>query len=216
MSFCSRSMLVLAFWGVPVAAFACTSAGAASYADVTQIYVSTDELTVPVAIHADTTLAAGDCPQERDLRVWQQGTAMSGAQCVYSPSGKPSGEICCPTTFATDDPSARIFARLLAVLERDRFYDVAAERTANSTQRGAVIEIAVIRCAPLPDASIIGGSEYAAFAELPIPSSLTTVLHIVVPLGTKPDTALAPDVLRVLDDVTNAIYQSKWYGQDIY
>lgn len=210
-------MLVLVFWGIPVAAFACSGAGAPSYADVTQIYVSTDGLTVPVAIHTDTTLDAGVCPQGRDLRVWQGGAAMSGGLCVYLPSGRPSGKICCPTTFATDDTPVRIFARLLAVLERDRFYDVAAERTANSTQSGAVFEIAVIRCAPLPDASTIGGSEYTALTEAPMPNVQTTVLQIVVPLGTKPGTVLAPDVVRLLDDVTDAIYnQSKWYGEDVY
>src|SRR5579875_4086710 len=147
MGFCARAGLVIIFWGMPVAAFACNGVRTRAYADVTQIYVSTHGLTVPVAIDAHTSLSAGDCPDDRNVRIWREGTAMAGSQCVHLSSGRLSGKTCCPTVFATDDPPARIFARLLAVLERDRFYDVAAKRNANSTQSGAVFEIAVVRCA---------------------------------------------------------------------
>ena len=215
MGFCAKA-LVLIFWGMLVAAFACNGVETPDYADVTQIYVSTHGLTVPVAIHADTALKAGDCPDDRNVRIWRQGTAMAGSQCVYLSPGRLSGKTCCPTVFATDDPPARIFMRLLAVLERDRFYEVAAERNADSGQNGAVFEIAVVRCAPLPRSSAIGGSEYAALTEAPMASAETTVLRIVVPVGTKPGTVLAPNVVRLLDDVTNALYESKWYGQDVY
>jgi hypothetical protein len=206
MSFCARSMLVLVFWSIPVAAFACNDMETPAYADVTQIYVSTDGLTVPVAIHGDTTLDAGVCPQARDVRIWQQGAAMTGYLCARLPSGQLTG--CCPGTFATDDPPAQIFARLLAVLERDRFYDVVAERTSTPAQSGAVFEIGVVRCAPLPAASTVWGT--------PIPSLQTTILKMIVPLGTKPSRVLSPDAVRLLDDVTHTVYQSKWYGQDVY
>jgi hypothetical protein len=199
-------MLVLIFWGIPVAAFACNGIETPAYADVTQIYVSTDGVTVPVAVNADTTLDAGVCPQARNVRVWQRGVAMTGSLCARLPSGKLTR--CCPATFATDDPPAQIFARLLAVLERDRFYDVAANRTSTRAQSGAVFEIVVARCAPLPAAG--------ALWEAPIPSSQTTTLQMVVPLGTKPGTALSPEAVRLLDDITHAVYQSKWYGQDVY
>ncbi|HEY2473439.1 MAG TPA: hypothetical protein VGI19_01430 [Candidatus Cybelea sp.] len=201
-------LLIFAFWGMPAAALACDGTAESSYTDVTQIYVSTDGLTVPVAVHADATLDAGACPQGRDLWVWRQGVSMAGGQCFRSSSGEVTR--CCPGDFGTDDPPAEIFARLVAVLERDRFYDVAAQQTPTSTQSGAVFEIAVRRCAPPPDASSI------LVNRGPTPNSQTTLLQIVVPLGTKPGTVLAPDVVRLLDDITRAVYQSKWYGQDIY
>jgi hypothetical protein len=206
MSFCARATLVLILWGMPVAAFACNGMETAAYADVTQIYVSTDGLTVPVAIHADETLNAGVCPQARDVRVWQQEVAMTGSLCMRLPSGELTR--CCPATFATDDAPAELFARLLAVLERDHFYDVAADRTSTPAQSGAVFEVAVVRCAPLPAASSTFGP--------PIPSSQTTSLNIVVPLGTKPAMVLSHDAVRLLVDVMQAVYQSKWYQQDVY
>jgi hypothetical protein len=206
MSFCVRLTLVLIFWGMPVAAFSCNGVQTPAYADVTQIYVGTDGLTVPVAIDAATPLDAGLCPQARDVRVWQQGVAMTGDRCTRLRSGEST--LCCPGTFATDDPPAQIFARLLTVLERDRFYDVAVDRTSTPAQKGAVFEVAVVRCAPLLAASDVFGP--------PKPSSQTTILRIVVPVGTKPGTVLSPAAVRLLDDVTNAVYQSKWYGQNVY
>lgn len=206
MSFCARATLVLIFWGVPVAAFACNGVETPTYADVTQIYVSTDGLTVPVAIHADETLNAGVCPEARDVRVWQQGVAMTGSLCMRLPSGELTR--CCPATFATDDAPAELFARLLAVLKRDRFYDVVADRTSTPAQSGAVFVVAVVRCAPLPVASNTLGPL--------IPNSQTTFLKIFVPLGTKPGMVLSPDAVRLLDDVMQAVNQSKWYGQDVY
>lgn len=206
MGFRARSILVLIFWGIPVAACACHGTETPAYADVTQIYVSTDGLSVPVAIHGDSTLYAGVCPQARDVRVWQQGVAMTGSLCVRSPSGEFTR--CCPATFATDDPPAQIFQRLLTVLERDRFYDVATDRTSTRAQDGAVFEVAVVRCASLSATSDVFGA--------PTPSSQTTILKIAAPLGTKPGSLLSPAAVRLIDDLTHAVYQSKWYGQDVY
>ena len=132
---------------------------------------------------------------------------MSGSVCVRLSSGRFTN--CCLARFATDDLPARIFERLLSVLRRDRFYDVAAERTANSTQSGALFEVAVVRCSALSDVVTWTAPE-------PTPNPRTTILRIVLPVGTKPSTALPPDVIRLLNDVTRAVDQSKWYGQDVY
>lgn len=205
----ARLFLIFAFWAVPTAALACGGTEASPYAAVTQIYVSTDGVTAPVAIQADRTLEAGDCPQTRSVRAWPGGSAMSGGPiCFPTRPGKLSR--CCWGTFATEDPPANIFARMLAVLERDRFYDVAAEQPLSSIQKGAAFEIAVLRCAPSPNVSTV-----SAMPE-PTHDSQTTVLRIVVPLGAKPGAVLADDVVRLLEDITNAVYQSKWYGQDVY
>lgn len=185
-----RILLVCALWSLPAATFACDGAARAPYADVTQIYFSSDGLTPPVSVAADVALAAGDCPQDRDLWVWRQGASMTGDHCFPSKSGNHTR--CCPGTFATDDPPSRVFARLLGVLERDGFYDVTSAQPPPSTQSGAAFEIAV-RC----------GSE-------------TTVLRVVVPYGMKPSAVLGPNVARLLGDFTRAVYASTWYGQDIY
>jgi hypothetical protein len=210
-------VLTCALWGIPVATLACNATRVSSYADVTQIYVLSDGLTAPVSVQADVALDAGDCPESRKVLVWQQGDAMGGGPyCWRSKSGKLTK--CCggATTLATDDPPAQIFARLLSVLERDRFYELAAARTPafdqnqNGEQTAVVFEIAVLRCVPPPRSISI------QFTGPPMPNPHTTVLRVAVPLGTKPRSALDPDVVRLLDDVMRAVYQSYWYGQDIY
>jgi hypothetical protein len=212
----TRLLLACALWGAPVATLACNVTAASSYADVTQIYVLSDGLTAPVSVHGNVALDAGDCPESRKVLVWQQGDAMGGGPyCGRSPSGKLT--ICCgATTLPTDDPAAQIFARLLAVLERDRFYELAAARTPafdqnqNGEQTAVVFEVAVLRCVPPPRSISI------QFTGPPEPNPHTTVLRVAVPLGATPSSALDPDVVRLLDDVMHAVYQSRWYGQDIY
>jgi hypothetical protein len=199
---------ICALWSIPAATFACDGSATSSYGDVTQMYFSSDGVTAPASVPADKALAAGDCPVGRDLWVWRQGAAMSGDHCFAAPSGKATR--CCPGTFATDDLPAQIFARLLEVLERDRFYGVASAHSQGSMQTGAVFEIGVLRCTPEPDASSF------MTARPPTPNERTTVLRIVVPFGVKPSSAIGPSVARLLDDLTRAVYQSKWYGQDIY
>lgn len=200
-------LLAGALWSIPVATFACDGTATPSYANITAIYFRSDGLTPPVAVPANVALDAGDCPVGREALVWRQGASMNGGLCARSQSGKPTR--CCPATFATDDLPAQIFARLLAVLERDRFYDLAPAESLASAQNAAVLEVAVLRCMPKPDWSTI-------LAALRKPNPQTTVLRIVVPFGMKPATALGPGVARFLDDFTLAVYQSKWYGQDVY
>ena len=111
-----RFLLAFALWGIPGAALACDGTASPSYADVTQIYVSTEGLTAPVSVHADVALDAGDCPEDREVLVWQQDDAMGGGPyCWRSKSGQLM-KCCGATTLATDDNPAQIFARLLAVL----------------------------------------------------------------------------------------------------
>ena len=136
---------------------------------------------------------------------------MAGAPyCSRSRSGKVSA--CCAAELETADPPQQIFARLLAVLEHDRFYEVAEARASSPAEAatGAVLELAVFRCEPLPNTSTVGSTN------APTPNSRTTVLRVVVPFGTKPSDASDPNVARLLEDVTRAIYQSPWEAGDVY
>lgn len=146
------------------------------------------------------------------MLVWQEGAAMGGGpRCFRPPSGKV--QICCgATSLETEDPPAQVFARLLAVLERDRFYELAAAQTLmhEDEQTGVEFEVAVLRCVPPPRAISI------MFTGPPEPNSRTTVLRVVLPYGTKLRSALDPGVPALLDDVTNAVYQSRWQVTDIW
>lgn len=111
---------------------------------------------------------------------------------------------------ATDDSPSQVFARTLAVLERDRFYDLAVDPTPALAQAGVVFEIAILRCLPAPRIVSV------MFTAPPTPNTHTTVLRIVVPFGAKLRDTVDPDVVRLIGDVAHAVYQSRWNVTDIY
>lgn len=202
-------LFAFTLWSVPATSLACNPKAASSYADITQIYFSSDGLTAPFALPTNAVLEAGNCPETRWSLVWQQGTFMAGSpSCSRSPSGKVVE--CCATVYETGDPPTQIFARLVAVLDRDRFYNLAEAQASTPTQAGGIFEIAVRRCTPPPAMKTIGSTR------APAPDSQTTVLRIVLPFDAKPGNAVNPGVVRLLNDVTEAIYQSHWEASDVY
>jgi hypothetical protein len=195
----------------------CGVGAAPSYGDITSIYFESQGTTAPIKLHLDQPVVAGDCPVRLTFLSTLAKVDMGASPvCVTRPSGRLK-KCCGGETLYTDDAPQPIFARLLAVLEEDRFFAIPSAAQGNAPEPNdfgslAYYKLAVMRCGAQhrdPRFSILfGGSPQAA------PN--TTIFSIAVPLNATPGPLYDKNIMRLFDDLTRAIYQSQWSSGDIY
>jgi hypothetical protein len=120
---------------------------------------------------------------------------------------------CCggATESGTDDSPQIVFDRLVAVLEKDHFYDIEPSQLTQS-DGAAFYSITVMRCGAQPHDKSIA----IAFLGAPEAEPNTSILAINIPFGSFPEVLYDSRVLTLFGDFTRAIYQSKWNPPDIY
>jgi hypothetical protein len=199
------------------AAAACTPGGKPSYDDVTSIYFQSQGTTAPIVLHLDEPVVAGDCPVGLTFLSTPTNADMgSGPVCFKESSGKIA-KCCGGERFETDDAAKTIFERLLAVLKQDSFFEIPSLAEGNAPElrdfgTAAYYKIAVMRCgAQRRDPKFV-----ILFGGPPEPAPNTTIFSIAVPLKKAPGTVYDKRIVTLLDDLTHAIYQSRWNSSDIY
>jgi hypothetical protein len=207
-------LIAVGFATLPVISIAsCIAAARPSYQDISAVYFRAEGVTAPIAIHGDEPIGPGSCPVRVVLYVSTSDIDMMGGDpvCLTRPSGKV--EACCGATDSTTDDSPQIiFKRLVAVLEKDRFYDIADPSQPTESDGAAFYSIAVMRCGAQPhnrDVSI-------AFVGPPQPGANTSILSLSIPFKSLPRTIYDAKIVTLFDDFTHAIYQSEWNQGDIW
>jgi hypothetical protein len=208
----SGPLIALALAALPAVSIASCAPGAEpSYGDITAIYFRSENLTEPVAIRAGDRVEPGACPVSVVLYSSPSDVEKAGGPyCFRDRSGK--WQQCCGATDSTTEDSPQlIFDRLLAVLRKDRLYDLENSSQVSRSDGVASDGITVMRCGAQPHEK---GT--IAFVGPPQPGYNTSIVSISVPFGTLPESLYSAKILTLFDDFTRAIYQSQWEGGDIY
>jgi hypothetical protein len=134
-----------------------------------------------------------------------------GPACITSPSGEVKA--CCGATdSSTDDSPQLIFDRLVAVLERDDFYDIADPSQPTESNNAGFYRIAVMRCG----AHALDKDISISFVGPPQPGPNTSILFLSIPFTSLPEAVYDSKILTLFDDFTHAIYQSEWTHGDVW
>jgi hypothetical protein len=206
-------LIALGFATLPVVSIAsCVPGTKPAYHDITAVYFRSEGVTAPIAIHRDEPIAPGACPVRTVLYVSTSDVDMGGAPaCIISRNGDVKA--CCGAAdLSTDDSPQLIFNRLVVVLERDHFYDIAESSQPVESDSAAFYSITVMRCGAQPhnkDDSIV-------FLGAPQPGPNTSILSLNIPFTSLPRVVYGPKILTLFDDFTHAIYQSEWTRGDIW
>ncbi len=205
-------LIALGFAVTPVlSGAACMPGAKPAYQDISGIYFRSEGVTAPVAIHRDNPVRVGACPVRVVLYVSPGDADMAGSPaCLTNRSGQT--QICCGTTNSTANDSAQvIFGRLVAVLQRDHFFDIAASQPKRS-DGAAFFSIAVMRCGAQPHNKAFP----IAFLGAPQRNLNTTILALSIPFDSLPRAAYDSKLITLFDHFTQAIYRSDWILQDIW
>ncbi len=206
-------LIALGFAILPVVSIASCEPGAKpSYQDVSSVYFHSEGVTAPIAIHRDEPIGPGACPVTTVLYILASHVDMGGGPaCITSRSGEVRA--CCGATDSTTDDSPQlIFNRLVAVLEKDHFYDIADSSQRTESDGAAFYSITVMRCGAHTLNKDIG----ITFVGAPQPGPDTSMLSLSIPFMSLPRAVYDPKTLTLFDDFTHAIYQSVWTQGDIY
>jgi hypothetical protein len=212
LSLCCGMLIALGFAAFPIASTAsCVPGAKPSYQDISAVYFRSEGVSEPVAIRPNETVRPGACPVGVKLYVSRSDVEKAGGPyCFTDRSGEKRS--CCGTTdSSTDDSPQLIFTRLVAVLEKDRFYDIAESSQPTESDDAAFYSIVVMRCEPQPKSR---GD--IAFVGPPQPRPNISILALSVPFRSLPRAAYDSNILTLFDDFTHAIYQSEWNIEDIY
>jgi hypothetical protein len=199
---------------LPACAIArCEANGKPDYSNITSIYFGAEGVSVPVSIAGDQPIEAGACPIGMMLYATAQFDEMgSGGVCVVAPDGKVS-RCCGATRSTTDDKPEAIFARLVDVLRQDNFYDLNIPApVTDAPPNTGIYTVAVMVCGIRPRRQ--GDLAFDATFLAPDPNLRMVTLQI--PYGTAPQSLYQENVIRLLTDLTTAIYRSKWNLSDVY
>jgi hypothetical protein len=137
---------------------------------------------------------------------------MGGGHVCYKDATGKMRSCCGGTSSRTDDPAPLIFSRLVAVLQKDGFYDIPETELATPPPDGAFFGLTVMRCR----AQSRSKSFSIAFGGPPIAGPNTKILDIQFPYGSLPSTLYDAKMLKLFEDLTQAVYQSKWDLTDVY
>lgn len=201
------------FATLPVVSTAsCVPGAKPSYQDVSSVYFHSQGVTAPIAIHRDEPIRPGACPVTTVLYVSSSHVDMGGGPaCITGRSGEVRA--CCGATdSSTDDSPQLIFSRLVAVLEKNHFYDIADSSQPTESDGAAFYSIIVMRCGAHTLNKDIG----ITFVGAPQPGPDTSMLSLSIPFASLPRAVYGPKILTLFDDFTHAIYQSEWTQGDIY
>jgi hypothetical protein len=209
---CCRTLIALGFAAFPIASTAsCVPGAKPPYQDISAVYFRSEGVSEPVAIHRGETVQPGACPATVKLYVSPSDVEKGGGPYCFTDRSGEARNCCGGTTSSTDDSPKLIFNRLVAVLEKDRFYDIAESSQPTESDDAAFFSIVVMRCGSQPK-----NSGHVTFLGPPQPEPNTSILALSIPFGSLPRVAYAPKVLMLFDDFTRAIYQSEWNIEDIY
>ncbi|HEY1883412.1 MAG TPA: hypothetical protein VGG51_10280 [Candidatus Cybelea sp.] len=184
-----------------------------SYHDISAIYFRSEGVTEPVAVRRGHRVQRGACPVTVALYVSLNDVAKGGGPaCLKSRFGEVQHACCGATDSTTEDSPPVIFDRLLAVLEKDHFYDIAPSSQTFPSNGAALYLLAVMRCAAQPHDKNIS----IAFVGTPQAKPNTSILALSIPFGSLAGDAYDSKILMLFADFTRAVYQSQWTEQDIW
>jgi hypothetical protein len=205
--------IVVAFAALPLNAIAaCAGDNKPSYSDITAIDFRSQGLTEPGVLRSDRPVGAGACPVSVALYVTPSFDDMGGGPVCYKDASGKVQHCCGATLSRTDDPPLSIFSRLVAALQKDGFYDQPETGQASPPPDGAFFSLAVMRCGDQPRSK--GFS--MAFGGPPKARPNTAIVALTFPYGSLPTSLYAAKTLTLFEDVTQAVYQSKWSLTDVY
>lgn len=206
------TLIALGLAALPIVSIASCDPGAKpSYQDISAVYFQSEGVSEPVAIRDDETVRPGACPVGVKLYVSPSDVEMGGGPYCFTDRSGEARSCCGATDSSTDDSPQLIFTRLVAVLEKDRFYDIAESSQPTESDDAAFYSIVVMRCEPQPKSR---GD--IAFVGPPQPRPTRSILALSVPFGSLPRAAYDSNILTLFDDFTHAIYQSTWNIEDVY
>jgi hypothetical protein len=212
LSLCCGMLIALGFAAFPIASTAsCVPGAKPSYQDISTVYFRSEGVSEPVVIHSGETVQPGACPVGVVLYVSPGDVEKGGGPYCFADRSGEVRRCCGATDSSTDDSPKLIFNRLVAVLEKDRFYDIAESSQPPESDDTAFYSIVVMRCGSQPK-----NSGHVTFLGPPQPQSNTSILALSVPFGSLPRAAYDSSILTLFDDFTHAIYQSEWNLEDIY
>lgn len=206
-------LLALGLAALPAVSIAsCVPGAKPSYQDITAIYFRSEGVTEPVELHRGDLVRRGACPVSLVLYVSPSDVDKgSSPACLNGHLGEL--QPCCGASdSSTGDSPQLIFNRLVEVLVKDHFYDIADSSQPARSDAAGFYSIAVMRCDARPhDKS--GGSMFVALAQA---RSKMSIVALSIPFGSMPEVTYGSKILTLFDDFTHAVYQSEWTPQDIW
>lgn len=209
---CFGPLIALGFVALPtVSIAACVPGAKPSYQDISTVYFRSEGVSEPVAIRLGETVQPGACPVTVKLYISPGDVEKGGGRYCFTDRSGEVRRCCGATDSSTDDSPQLIFNRLVAVLARDRFYDIAEASQPIESDGAAFYSIVVMRCGAQPK-----GKGAITFLGPPQPEPNTSILALSIPFGSSPRVTYDPKILTLFDDFTRAIYQFEWTLEDIY
>lgn len=210
---CLAPLIALGFATLPAVSMAsCVPGAKPSYQDVTAVYFRSEGVTEPVAIGRGDPVQPGACPVTVVLYVSPSDADMGGGPACFTDRSGKMQRCCGATDSRTEDSPRRVFDRLVAVLEKDRFYGLTESTPLTRSNGAAFYSIAVMRCG----AQARGKGVSIAFVGPPQPRPNTSIVALNIPFGSAPEAFYDSNVIVFFDDFTRAIYQSRWSLEDIW
>lgn len=206
-------LFALACASIPAFSVAsCIPGGKPSYQDISSIYFRSEGVTEPISIHRGDLVQRGACPALVVLYASPNEVDKGGSPYCFQNRAAKVHSCCGATDSSTGDSPQLVFDRLVTVLQQDGFYNMVGSSQPRQSGNAAFYSITVMRCGAQPHNKNIS----LAFVGSPQPSSNTAMLIISIPFGSLPDAAHGTNILTIFDDLTHAIYQSRWTVEDIW
>lgn len=207
------SIFALGLATLPAFSVASCMAGAKpSYHDISAIYFRSEGVTEPATLHRSDPVQPGACTVTVALYVSLSEVDKSGGPACFKSNSGRVYSCCGATASSTNDSPQEVFDRLVAVLQKDHFYDIATSSRQTRSDSAAFYLIAVMRCGAQSHDKNIG----IALVGGPHAATNTSILALSIPFRLLPGRVYDSKILTLFDDFTHAIYESHWTEEDIW